>query len=279
MSLLPLRPFVSSRGNAVRYGLALAVLIGAALALGASRPRTPEGVTICGVNDQGMAEASAQFFAAHPPHGGATGAQAVTAVFNVSNYIFDADGNPLTQVDTVNINEGESVQFHWVSGLFHDTVSGNPTDLDAGSLWSLPTDQLHPNQVVVFNTAGTYPFFCSNHGSFFNMVGVVVVKATTGVSPTSQPKAGFVSSPSPNPTRGDLAVRFAVAQAGHAQVSAFDAGGRSVATLFDREVTPGTYSAAWAGESGTGERLAPGTYFLRLTAPGVRDSRRITIVR
>ena len=49
--------------------------------------------------------------------------------------------------------------------------------------------------------------------------------------------------------------------------------------LFDRDVTPGTYSAAWTGESAAGERLAPGTYFLRLTAPGVRDARRITIVR
>jgi plastocyanin len=279
MSPLSLRPYVSFRGRALRSVLAVVVLLGAVLALGASsRPRTPGGVTLCGVNDPGMAEASARFYAAHPPHGGATGAQAVTAVFSVSNWIFDADGDPLTQVDTVRINVGESVQFNWISGLFHNTTSGNAGDLNAGSLWSLPTDALHPTQVVQFNSAGTFPFHCTNH-AFLDMLGVVVVKATAGVGPASPLKMGFSSSPSPNPTRGDLAVRFAVAQAGRAQVTAFDAGGRAVATLFDRDVTPGTYSAAWTGRSGAGERLAPGAYFLRLTAPGVRDSRRITIVR
>jgi plastocyanin len=272
-----LRPYVS-RGKALRAGLALAVLLGAALALGASQPRTTDGVTVCAANDPAMGEARAQFFAAHPPHGGATGVQAVTAVYNVSNYIFDADANLLTQVDTVKINVGESVQFHWVSGIFHTTVSGHSTDIDAGSLWNLPVDALHPDQFVVFNTAGTFPFFCLSHGDFFNMVGVVVVKTTAGVGPGGQDKVGFASSPAPNPSRGGFAVRFAVAQAGRAQVTAFDAAGRSVATLFDRDVAPGTYSAAWAGRSGAGGQLAPGTYFLRLTAPGVSDMRRITII-
>ena len=74
-------------------------------------------------------------------------------------------------------------------------------------------------------------------------------------------------------------MRFAVTQAGHARVTAFDASGRAVATVFDGDVAPGTISATWTARSGTGERLAPGSYFLRLAATGVHETRRITLVR
>jgi plastocyanin len=224
-----------------------------------------------------MAEVSGRYFAASPARGGATGAQAVTATFQVVNFAFNADGNTLTQVDTVHINVGESVQFNWVTGT-HTTTSGNPNDLDAGSRWNLPLDLTHQVQVVQFDTAGVYPFFCNFH-TLFNMAGVVVVKATAGVGPGARAGAGFVSSPTPNPSAGDVAVRFAVTQTGRARVTAFDASGRAIATVFDRDVTPGAYSAAWTGRSGAGERLAPGTYFLRLTAPGVSQARRVVLVR
>jgi plastocyanin len=278
MSPMRLRSFVSP-GGALRTGLALSVLLGGALALDASRPRVADGVTVCAANDPALAEVSARRFAAHPPHGGATetGAQAVTATFQVSNFVFNADGNAATAIDTVRINTGESVRFNWVAGI-HSTTSGNASDLDAGSLWDLPLDVVNPTQVVAFPNAGTFPFFCVYH-SLFNMAGVVVVTAPAGVGPQGQPKVGFVAPPSPNPTRGEVSVRFAVASAGHARVTAFDAGGRAIATLFDQDVAPGTYSATWIGKSGAGERLAPGAYFLRLSAPGVHETRRITVVR
>ena len=111
------------------------------------------------------------------------------------------------------------------------------------------------------------------------MLGVVVVRDPTAVGPSPRPGAGFVGSPAPNPTRAGIGLSFAVAQAGHAQVTAFDAGGRAVATLFDRDVAPGTYSVSWTGNSAAGQRLGPGTYFLRLAAPGVRQVRRVTLVR
>jgi plastocyanin len=276
MSPLPLRP-PFSRTGALRLGLAAAVLLGGALALGASQPRPPVNVTICATTGPGMAEVRDQYFAARPARGGATGVQAVTASFQVVNFAFNADGSTLTQVDTVRINVGESVQFNWVAGT-HTTTSGKPGDLDAGSRWNLPLDLTHQVQVVRFDTSGVYPFFCNFH-TFFNMTGVVVVKSLAGVGPGARVGAGFVSSPAPNPSRGEVAVRFAVTQPGRARVTAFDAGGRAIATVFDRDVAPGTYSAAWTGRSGAGERLAPGAYFLRLAAPGVHETRRVVLVR
>ena len=277
MNPLPLRDQVSRR-NALRLGLGLAVLLGGALALGASRPRSAQGVTVCGAEDPAaMAAASRTYFAAHPAHGGAPQALAAAATVNVQNFIFNSDGNALTPIDTVRISVGESIQFTWINGT-HTTTSGNSGDLDAGSRWNLPVDLTHPTQVVAFNTAGTFPFFCQIH-TFSNMKGVVVVTDPAGVGPPARVGAGFVSPPAPNPSRGGVTVRFAVTQAGRARVTAFDAGGRAVATIFDGQVTPGTFTAAWTGRSGAGERLAPGSYFLRLNAPGVRETRRVTLVR
>lgn len=278
MSPLPLLPAVPSR-TARRLGGALLLMLAGAATLGAGGTRAPQGVTLCATGDAGMAAASAGWFAAHPAHGPVpTSANVVTATFKVQNFMFNADNNPGTPVDTVRINIGESVQYTWVSGM-HTITSGSNGDIDAGSLFNLPADVSHMSNVIPFPTAGTFPFFCQNH-TLNNMKGVVVVTdPAAGVGPDGRTGAGFVSSPAPNPTTGRVAVRFAVAQGGHAVLTAFDAGGRAVGTLFDRDVAPGTYSVAWTGRSGAGQGLAPGAYFLRLTAPGIRQSRRITIVR
>jgi hypothetical protein len=83
---------------------------------------------------------------------------------------------------------------------------------------------------------------------------------------------------SPNPTPGGIQVHYAVARAGQVRLEVLDVAGRVAATLAERIQDPGHYEAAWDG-AGQGGQLAPGLYFLRLTAPDRVTVRKLAVVR
>jgi plastocyanin len=119
-------------------------------------------------------------YAARPAHGSArilAATQASVAAadtFFASNYQFNADHDLTTQADVVHITAGQTVMFKWVVGV-HSSTSGNPGDVDAGSLWDAPLSAGRSQAVVQFLDPGTYPFFCIYHGAFNYMVGTIVV--------------------------------------------------------------------------------------------------------
>jgi plastocyanin len=234
-----------------------------------------------GMSEASMRALSAQYFATHPAHGMVPASATVAAAdtFFASGVTFNADGNLGTQVDTSFITTGQTVLWKWVSGL-HTVTSGDVNDPLPGSLFDSPLDSLHPEYAFTFLTAGTYPFQCVFHAGFFNMVGYVVVTDPAGVQPVAtRAGLGFTTSPWPNPSASGVRFRFAVSQAGRARVAVYDAAGRTVAGVFDQQVAPGTYESNWDGRGDGGRRIQPGNYYLRLTAPGVSQSRRVTISR
>jgi plastocyanin len=230
------------------------------------------------MDDAAMQHMSDRMFAARPAHGGsATGTLAAADTFLVGNYYFDTDHNPLgTQIDTAYINVGQSILFKWVTGI-HNTTNGDVNDPAPGSLWSAPLNSSSQTFTVTFPAAGTYPFQCTFH-SDLDMVGWIIVSDPAGVTPQGGTRSGFVAAPWPNPSHDGLTARFALARPGHARVVAYDTAGRALATLFDRDVPAGTYDATWNGRGAAG-RVAPGVYYVRLTSPGVDQSRVVTIGR
>jgi hypothetical protein len=83
----------------------------------------------------------------------------------------------------------------------------------------------------------------------------------------------------PNPFRGRTAVRFRAPSAGPVRLEVFDLGGRRLRTLLDRELEPGWKEVWWAGLDERGVALPAGTYLVRLTGFGRRESARLTLVR
>ena len=228
-----------------------------------------------------MKALSEQYFSTHPIHGVSATATTVAAAdtFLATNFLYNADHNPLTVMDTVQITTGQTVMWKFVQGT-HTTTSGDVNDPFPGALWDAPVDALHPEYVYTFLTAGVYPVQCVFHGAFFDMVGTVVVTDPAGVKPVSgRSGLGFTTAPWPNPSRTGVSFRFAMVQAGRVHVAVYDAAGRMVGNVFDQQVNAGTFESNWDGRGADGSRMQPGTYFLRLTAPGVSQSRRVTLSR
>lgn len=277
-------PIPAPRHRGVLFTLASLLLIvglvgGGAWSARPSRATAGHDMRAMRMDPNAMKAEIRAWYAAHPAHGRATIQATVADTFLVSNFIFNTDGNLATQVDTARIHVGESVMFKWVSG-FHTTTSGNPGDLDAGSLWDQPLDNFAPEDlefVVNFPSAGTFPFFCQPHGSSFNMRGAVVVTANVSVPQGTVSAVGFTRSPGPNPTHAGVAFQFAVRKAGPVHAEIFDAAGRRVAVVLDRSVDAGVHEGSWDGRGATGTRVGAGVYFLRLRTPDVSQTRPVTL--
>ncbi len=112
---------------------------------------------------------------------------ASTVIVTVENFRFDADDNNSTQLDTITINEGDTVHWEWVEGV-HTVTSGlGPGQFGAGTLFDQAISTSSRSFEYTFAVAGTYPYFCRPHFSD-NMTGTVEVLAP---SATAEPEAGM----------------------------------------------------------------------------------------
>lgn len=201
------------------------------------------------------------------------------ATFDVQNFSFELNGGTPGQIDTAFIMENEAVAWVHVSG-FHTVTNGEGAlDPQAGTVFDVPFDG-SGFFTHTYSDPGTFPFFCRPH-ELSEMKGVVVVQAVADVAklPGDATGIGFTAAPFPVPTRGGVTFRFALARAGKVEARIFDAGGRLVAIPVDRVLEPGAYGGAWDGRSRAGEFVTPGVYYLRLSVPGARETRRLVVSR
>jgi choice-of-anchor B domain-containing protein len=83
----------------------------------------------------------------------------------------------------------------------------------------------------------------------------------------------------PNPFNPQTTIRFDLRQAGDVRLRIFDATGRLVRTLVDRNLETGAHATVWDGRTGDGAAAASGVYFYRLEAGGETRSRRMVLAK
>jgi hypothetical protein len=139
--------------------------------------------------------------------------------------------------------------------------------------------------------AGRIFFFVAGNAANSNDLNtgdhIYTSRDTTDASPLldapSPPLSGLdvLESALPNPFRTVTTLRYALARAGRAELAIFDAQGRIVRTLVNREQPAGRGSATWDGGTNGGGSAAPGLYFARLSAPGLEAplTRRVVLTR
>jgi C1A family cysteine protease len=83
----------------------------------------------------------------------------------------------------------------------------------------------------------------------------------------------------PNPFKGFTDIWFAVPEAQPVRVSIFTADGRLVKNLLDSTVWPGRHTVRWDGTNLTGERVAGGIYFVRVSTPTAAGTGKMVMLR
>ncbi len=101
-----------------------------------------------------------------------------SAIFNVQ---VGPSGNLVFSPDPVNVNAGDTVKWTWMSSN-HSTTSGTGCTFNGPGPNTWDSTILNPPSTFsfTFNTAGSFPYFCSFHCAF-GMVGTVNVTGTAPV--------------------------------------------------------------------------------------------------
>lgn len=83
----------------------------------------------------------------------------------------------------------------------------------------------------------------------------------------------------PNPFRGSTTLRFSLAQETEVSLKVYDVYGRLVATLMEESRDAGLHSVTWDTGSAEDRALAPGLYFLRLSAGTHHEARKMLLLK
>jgi len=112
-----------------------------------------------------------------------------------------------------------------------------------------------------------------------NESGFAIVVPTGALGVDGSPQSLAFALASTNPSHGDVTLRLALPAAAHVRVAIYDAAGREVRSLADRDQPAGTLALAWGGEDEAGGLAPSGLYFARLVTAGRTLTVRLALAR
>jgi YD repeat-containing protein len=107
-----------------------------------------------------------------------------------------------------------------------------------------------------------------------NLLSIVTSAGTTAVDGGDVPLEFALGPATPNPGAGPRSIAFSIPARGHVKLRVFDLSGREVASLYDRVLDPGRYTAKFSTA-----RWGTGTYFYRLETTGHMRAGRMQVLK
>ncbi len=83
----------------------------------------------------------------------------------------------------------------------------------------------------------------------------------------------------PNPFNPKTTIAFSLAEPNDVRLDIYDVAGRRVTTLVNERLVAGEHRVEWNGAGSTGERVASGVYFYKLTAGAENVSRKMVLLK
>lgn len=148
---------------------------------------------------------------------------------------------------------------------FDQTLSMNPVT---------PTNPpVNPDQINVV-------IWVQEFGSFEMIQGAEITPVeSVGIPLEGAPVVARLGQNNPNPFAATTAIEYALASPAHVQLRVYDINGNVVRELTNGQRGADTYRVDWDGKDDAGNQLASGIYFYEMTAPGIRESRRMVLIR
>ena len=136
------------------------------------------------------------------------------------------------------------------------------------------------SKVVYFS----FPFECLPQVSQRDLVMDRILDwfgvTTTGVpTQAAAPVQTTLAQNSPNPFNPKTNIEYVLGQGGPVSLRVYDLNGRMVRDLVNEVQEGSRHSTEWNGKDDMGRDLASGVYFYQLTAPGVKETRRMVLTK
>ena len=110
-------------------------------------------------------------------------------------------------------------------------------------------------------------------------VSVSVATVTDVPGDSVVPRVSTLNPNYPNPFNPMTTISFDLATAGRVRISIFSIDGRLVKTLTDESFRAGRHERVWAGRDDRGRTVASGTYLYIMEGPGIRQTRRMLLIK
>ena len=108
----------------------------------------------------------------------------------------------------------------------------------------------------------------------------VTTTATSGVDGNDAvPAVSALHDNYPNPFNPMTTIAFDLATAGRVRISIYSVDGRRVRSLVDESLAAGRHSAVWDGKDQNGRASASGTYLFTMEGPGIKQTRRMLLIK
>ena len=115
-------------------------------------------------------------------------------------------------------------------------------------------------------------------GGGFTLTATQVPVDVDSDNPTV-PATFSLSQNYPNPFNPRTVIKYSVARKSEVNISVFNILGQKVTTLVDGEVEAGPNQAIWDGYDGSGNQVASGIYFYKMTTTDFVETRKMVLMR
>ncbi len=153
------------------------------------------------------------------------------------------------------------------------------------------------NRVMVTETTGSYPYpsitylhqpssgsprwvYIVGDGTIYPYLIRAYVSFPTSVVPIELLPQNFsLEQNYPNPFNPTTQIKFNLPKQSEVSLKIYDMLGREVASLVNGEMNAGTHLLTWDGKDNSGNLVASGVYFYRITAGEFVDTKKMVLVR
>jgi len=143
--------------------------------------------------------------------------------------------------------------------------SNDGDGLKTGDVFRLRVDGEEVNETLVW----------SNMGDRIEVTQL----STSANNGTVLPENYSLNQNYPNPFNPSTNISFTMAKAGQAKIEIYNLLGRVVAVPYNGEAQAGTNEVIWNGTNTTGEKVASGIYFYRLTADNFTETKKMILLK
>src|SRR5215831_11161303 len=133
---------------------------------------------------------------------------------------------------SVTIHPGDQVKWTWASSG-HSTTSGSPGM--PNGIWDSGIQNQGATFTQTFNSAGTFPYYCTPHGGCCGMVGTVMV---VNASPTPNPTPTPSATPPTTSILSNISTRSFVQTADNVMIGGFIVQGTQPKRVILRAIGP-----------------------------------------
>ena len=192
-------------------------------------------------------------------------------VFSQTLYTVEVSNFSFTPAQ-LTISVGDTVRWTNTQG-FHNVVA------DDNSFTSGAASSSSWVYEFVFNTAGSFPYYCSVHGGTggAGMSGTITVEDVTSVTGVNNSVDKFeLNQNYPNPFNPSTTISYQLPIRSHVTLKVYNIIGNEVTTLVNEEKAAGAYNVQFATNN---LQLSSGIYFYRLQAGSFFEAKEMILLK